>query len=409
MAPTNHSRFGASSAERWVNCPGSVRLSVGKPNRGSFAAAEGSVAHTFGERLLKGEASKSDILAEVGTIVKYDGFDVPVTDEMIEGAILYHDTVMKDKAVFYTDVAELRVEERLHLVSVDEDAFGTSDAIVVSPKKLIVYDFKYGKGKVVEVENNKQMMFYGIGAMDKIGRWDFEEVELVVVQPRGQHKDGVIRRWTTIPMRLDSFAQELKAAIAEARKEDSRVCAGDWCRWCPANPCPALAQKAAEACQADFSVIPEHPAARLPRVEDMPVEVMLNALAWEETVSQMFDSIKGRLMGMLEAGESVPGMKLVASRSNRVWKDEEQVKRELGALLPKEELYTTPKLLGPAAIEKKVGKKTIEKLTEKPEGKPALAPESDPRPALPPVKKAAADDFAALPGPVPQKKGPLDL
>ena len=40
-----HSSIGASSMYRWKNCPGSVKLSQGLPNRASIYAKEGSAAH----------------------------------------------------------------------------------------------------------------------------------------------------------------------------------------------------------------------------------------------------------------------------------------------------------------------------------------------------------------------------
>ena len=50
-----HSRLGASTSERWFNCPASVRLSDGIPSRESPYAAEGTLAHEHGaHRLEKG-------------------------------------------------------------------------------------------------------------------------------------------------------------------------------------------------------------------------------------------------------------------------------------------------------------------------------------------------------------------
>jgi hypothetical protein len=47
-----HSPLGASSMERWQNCPGSIRLSRGIPNTESVYAQEGTKAHELAERIL---------------------------------------------------------------------------------------------------------------------------------------------------------------------------------------------------------------------------------------------------------------------------------------------------------------------------------------------------------------------
>ena len=48
LSPTaEHARLGASNAERWMKCPGSVRLNEGLPRKTSAYAAEGIAAHAI--------------------------------------------------------------------------------------------------------------------------------------------------------------------------------------------------------------------------------------------------------------------------------------------------------------------------------------------------------------------------
>ena len=42
-----HAKLGPSAAERWFNCPGSIRASEGMPNNSSVFAAEGTAAHAL--------------------------------------------------------------------------------------------------------------------------------------------------------------------------------------------------------------------------------------------------------------------------------------------------------------------------------------------------------------------------
>jgi len=49
---TAHSPIGASSAERWINCPASVRLSEGCKKPAGIYAEEGTAAHSLCEECL---------------------------------------------------------------------------------------------------------------------------------------------------------------------------------------------------------------------------------------------------------------------------------------------------------------------------------------------------------------------
>lgn len=50
--PSLHARRNASGSKRWMNCPGSLQLSEGRPNNSSEAARLGTAAHALGEACL---------------------------------------------------------------------------------------------------------------------------------------------------------------------------------------------------------------------------------------------------------------------------------------------------------------------------------------------------------------------
>ena len=49
MPPNGHAALSASSSNRWLHCPPSVRIGEGYADKGSDFAAEGTDAHTLGE------------------------------------------------------------------------------------------------------------------------------------------------------------------------------------------------------------------------------------------------------------------------------------------------------------------------------------------------------------------------
>ena len=72
-----HASLGASSASRWMACPGSVRLSEGMPNISSDYAREGTAAHELAEMCLRQGKPASAFLEQ-----EIEGFEV--TEDMAE-------------------------------------------------------------------------------------------------------------------------------------------------------------------------------------------------------------------------------------------------------------------------------------------------------------------------------------
>ena len=97
MAETKHSPLGPSLAKRWWNCPGSIALCATQPpSKSGEAAVEGTVAHALCEELVIGRTTIAGLMARVGQIVKEEGFDIPITDEMVNAAIMYRDVIAAD-------------------------------------------------------------------------------------------------------------------------------------------------------------------------------------------------------------------------------------------------------------------------------------------------------------------------
>jgi len=99
----------------------------------------------------------------------------------------------------------------------------------------------------------------------------------------------------------------------------------------------------------------------------------------------------------LSSGQGFPGYKLVAGRSTRRWGDDAAATEALVELLG-DDAFAPRSLLSPSQAESALGKKRkgeIAPLIVKPEGKPTLAPESDPRPAV----SVSELDFELLPAP----------
>ncbi len=231
-----HSKIGGSGAHRFWECPGSIALAdkarakPGFEDSPSVYASEGTVAHQLAEQCL---IDNDDPDGFIGFSFEADDRIIKVTQNMADAVQVYLDTIRKDCQKFGTNAAFLEIEKGFSLPSIDPEAFGTNDACLHIPyETLIVYDYKHGKGVVVEVRHNKQLLYYALGAIQ--GKEDVEFVELVIVQPRAPHKEGTVRSITYTRDNLEIFEMELKNKVIATKNPNAIRRGGQWCKFCAA-------------------------------------------------------------------------------------------------------------------------------------------------------------------------------
>jgi hypothetical protein len=308
------------------------------------------------------------------------------------------------------------IEERVAPLSSRPDMFGTSDAIVYCPvdRELVVLDLKYGAGVFVEVEGNEQEMYYALGALRRIiaehGSDVIDTITLVIVQPRAARGGDPVRRWSIPTAQLLAWSTKLEEAVDATEKPGAPLAAGSWCRFCPAQPvCPEVRRKVLETARVNFAAVPIEASQSLPAIplpDENDPELIAKALNIIPLLNSWAREVEELAFRRLQRGEPVPGYKLVRKRANRRWRDPDGVAAELVQRdgLKSQDIFEM-KLRGPAQLEKvkAIGKKWVAEHSEKPEGEPTLAPESDPREALP---SGAAFVFAQAPA-LPEAVDPL--
>lgn len=405
---TTHAKMSPSSAHRWVCCPGSVVLEADCPDTPSEDAALGTAAHLLAAQCLE---TGHDAAAYLGASVEVDGY--PVDHEMAEAVQVYLDYVRA--------IGTPIVEQSLPIawLTSEEGAVGTADAILLNGEELVVVDYKHGRGVRVDAPGNLQLAMYGLSALreyDVIG--NFSRLRLVIVQPRL----GNLSEWALPVHEIETLEEDIRGAAADvvlAGQAHARVGAttqwhADWlrpgeeqCRFCKARAgCPSLTRHAL-ATIADAFVDLDKPIA--PVVEaamqrDVDNVTLGNLLASCDLIESWCKAIRGKAEAELLAGRGVPGFKLVeGKRGNRKWADDTQAEAELKKMrLKVEEMYDL-KLISPTTAEKlhkagTIGPRQWPKLQTiitRADGKPSVAPVSDPRPAL--CLTASVDEFAALP------------
>ena len=382
---TAHSKLGASGMYRWVRCPGSVALieKLALPNFTSSYAVEGSDAHALAALCLTKNHNPGFY---IGKTISPEGRKFTVTEEMAEAVQVYVDAV--DAVIPNTSGGyEVQIEKRFDLSAVHPGCFGTADAVIwhAFSKTLYVFDYKHGAGIAVEVENNPQLLYYGLGALLASG-YPAKRVKLVIVQPRCDHANGPVRDWEIDAIDLLDFRADLKAYAEATQRADAVLVSGDHCKFCAAAPlCPALEKKAQALAKLEFTPALSYDPAKLAAALDMLAAVDARAKAIREFAYQ--EAMEGR---------APPGYKLVAKRAIRKWSDETALVTRLEDTFG-DVLYQPRKVCSPSQLEDKLTKATfatVADLVTKESSGLALVHVNDKRPAA--KLLLAKDEFTAI-------------
>ncbi len=339
MSEPAHSPKGASSAERWMACPGSAillaKLNLPQTDEPDYRAA-GIAAHEVAEHCLRNSLDTWEVIGQ-----KFH--EVEVDQTMADAVQTYLDfcrPLAKQEGA--TVLIEARIGEdpatRPH-----PDFYGTVDFSAYAKEFLDVVDYKHGEGIMVEPEWNVQMLYYAYGILykriaagaainsDRICR-------LTIVQPRAFHILGPIRTWEVTAGEIINWAETELLPAMSAAEIDNDFDAGKWCRFCPAKLfCPLLVGLFGAAAKADPDAVPNFSAKRL-------------GLEYGQLDAVKFymKALGDEVFRRNSIGHTVPGTKLVQKQAKRVWKDGAQavMYEKFGA-----EAFTKPELKSPADME----------------------------------------------------------
>jgi hypothetical protein len=361
-----------------MRCPGSVALSRPSEGRTSSYAAEGAVAHSIAEAALSGASRPA-----VGAVLKTGDHDVVVTREMEDAVDAYLDVVTPLRTQSDWHAFEQRVVIRSARPA---ESFGAVDFAAMVDTTLHIIDFKFGKGVIVEVEDNSQVLFYALAAYETFKEISnsVQEIRLVIVQPR---IDGArVKEWTINLIDLLMWRDSrFLPAVARVVEGDDSLQDGPWCRFCPALAhCPLKDKVAQEAAKAAFGA----------NSGDIDAIQVAERLRLAMRLTDWTAALRDEAILLIRRGEDVPGFKLVAGRSIRAWMTDEeaiweQIAQRAGVdSFKAEEFFEPPTLKSPLQVEKVLKrwkldpKQILDGLINQPPGKPTLVAESDPRPAM---------------------------
>jgi hypothetical protein len=365
-----HSSNGASSADRWINCPGSNNLIQSIPKadmpKSGFAANEGTAAHFIGlNHCLERDL---DAWEMVGEKVQSGDYTFEVDAGMADAIQVLLDYVRLRQKEYPTGI--LKIERSLQHPFIAE-AFGQADVTFEVPGVFLeIVDYKHGIG--VSVEPSKpQTKYYGhLVCLDC--DHDYPTIILTIIQPRCPHPKGPIRHYETTSQELEDFFNEIVIpAIEKTHDPNAPLSVGEHCKFCPGKStgrCPAL--KGA--------------------VTEVPIELEPDFLTTEEigellnrkkAIDAFFEALETEAFRRAQRGEAVPFHKLVRKQANRCWREgaEAVLLKELG-----DDAYQPRKFKSPAMVEEQLpnGISYVTKYAFKPDAGLTIAHVSDKRDAV---------------------------
>lgn len=400
MPPEKHALLGASSAHRWLNCPGSARLTENMPDSTSPYAEAGHLAHEIAE--LKARQyfietlPKRSFNAKLKKLKESEHYDKSMDDATDE--YLEH---LKARAMSYPTAPTVALEVQVDFSDIVPEGFGTADCIMIGSGRLDVIDYKNGAGVLVEAEDNPQMMLYAWGAVRyfrPIFGNSIETIHMSIVQPNA----GGVREWE---IGVDEFVNWLvytakpRAKLAWDGVQEFH--SGDWCQFCKAKA------TCTERAKAMFDVEPMLGAkpVMLTSIMDDPDTLYLtdqqigDILTRARDVAAWLKDLEDYALKATLDGHPIAGWKAVEGRGSREWNGGcDAAFEQLQSRGVAEAMLYERKPVSVAGLEKALGKKafaeTAEGLWSKTPGKPTLVPESDKRPPYNP----AAAAFGAVNG-----------
>jgi hypothetical protein len=279
-------------------------------------------------------------------------------------------TVCKDPKIL--------VEQRLDFSPWVPEGFGTGDVVIVTDSLIEVMDLKYGKGIVVDAEDNSQMRLYGLGAYNEFSHlYDIKTCRMTILQPRLNNYPS---EQLAMDKLLDWGRDVVKPLAKLAWEGKGEMRAGEHCTkgFCRARyQCPQRAKQAYELASASFALV---------EPELLSMEQIVKVLPKADMLIDWLNDVKSYALKKAEKGVEIPGYKLVEGRSNRKYSKPDDVAKRLIDSGINEALIYEKSLLGITAMEKVLGKKEFTRLLDdlivKPEGKPTLVANSDKRAAI---------------------------
>jgi hypothetical protein len=355
-----HSKYGPSSAYRWLHCPPSAEATdFDDPCE---AAELGTWIHDI--------VSESNIRAALAReSEKMTPEQRAVAEQCVTGWL----NIIEQA---YLEPGDIIVETRMiSKVFLNGDFGGTADLLRITPDTIHVYDLKTGQ-KAVSAEDNPQLAMYLLLAKEYFpGR---ERFFGTICQPQ---LDYVSEHEFTAAA-LANFRDMLKRCENSTERK-----AGDHCEHCP------LLTKCDTAYQEAIEILQGSPRALPPIDPELPADIARwkRLVEYAAVVAELEPEGRRIMLEHIQDGNSIAGWKQSTYGGRRSWSNPTRALEVLSEQVGDAQVLIKTVLKSPAQLEK-LGVQIDPDLIFKPEGKPILAKRSSPKTEIVPADGSEFDE-----------------
>ena len=257
---SSHTVASPSALHRLMRCPGSAVLCKSVPEQSSKYAEEGTLFHSVMEYILKsklGEQVTNKWIRMYIDTYSTIALEKEAVDEMV-------DCVQEATQWFnlnFVNATQIIAETRLPMYYSDRD-YGTADVIVLFDDRLVIVDWKYGKGVDVSPNNNPQLISYAVSALKYLSSQhidirNFKEIETIIYQPR-IYTGETVKSYKYAMQELVQQSKIIKEAVDKvyslySKSANSKIvkenlsASDEACKFCPAKMiCKVYAKQGTE-------------------------------------------------------------------------------------------------------------------------------------------------------------------
>ena len=257
-----HTVASPSALHRLMRCPSSAVLSKYVPEKSSSYAEEGTLFHAIMEHILKAKLGEQVTTKFIKGYINQNS-TISLNDDAINEMIDCVQDAIEWFNLNFVNAEQIYAENKLPMYYSDKD-FGTADVIVLFEHKLVIVDWKYGKGVDVSPNNNPQLISYAVSALKFLSSQGidirkFKEVETIIYQPR-IYTENKVKSYTYSMQDLVEQSKIIKRAVDKvyeiydkAKGKNSKLvienlsASDEACRFCNAKMiCKAYAKQGTE-------------------------------------------------------------------------------------------------------------------------------------------------------------------
>lgn len=361
----SHALLGGSSADRWVNCTGSVFLTKDLPPQAETeATAKGTLKHEYSEVLI--EHLVAEKTESTDPLRPLPASHPEWQDEIEEDAI-------QAREVFWEKIVEESLEgkeygqELKFVISKEMDISGYADAWAYDPdrkgkKVATIGDWKFGRTET----SMTQLIFYGVGLYKKLqeeGK-DIDYLRGIIFQPHGRGEK--IKEIKVSKKALLVWEKKfIDAGYTIYVKKQAKFKLGSWCQWCRGQTKCKLYQ--AELTKQSQISLMDASELVLPEVAEVPEANIVKIAQYGEQLKKFIAACKKHVYEKLANGESIPGVKLVHTKTRRTWVEDKEsiidVVSDLGVEIESKKLRALTHV--EKDLKKAVGKEEASEIMEK--------------------------------------------